>query len=97
MAEQHARDIERHNIKKRAAEEEERKKQLQSKTYTAELPGLAEYGSREAFGLMNDLAQRKADMQLQKLQEQKDIAVKQVELLTTIKDNTAKPQMGMVK
>jgi hypothetical protein len=46
---------------------------------------------------MNDLAQRKADMQLQKLQEQKDIAVKQVELLTTIKDNTAKPQMGMVK
>jgi tape measure domain-containing protein len=97
MAEQHARDIERHNIKKRAAEEEERKKQLESKTYTAELPGLAEYGSREAFGLMNDLAQRKADMQLQKLQEQKDIAVKQVELLTTIKDNTAKPQMGIVK
>jgi len=88
------------SIKQRAAAEEKRKRELEDmkkQSYTAELPRLATYGSVEAFNLMSEMAQRKADMQLEQLRKNEEIAVKQVDLLTTIKDNTGKPQMGIVK
>ncbi len=88
------------SVKQRAAAEEKRKRELESikkQTYTAELPRLATFGSVEAFNLMSEMAQRKADLQLEQLRKNEEIAVKQVDLLTTIKDNTGKPQMGIVK
>jgi tape measure domain-containing protein len=89
------------DVKRRAEAEAERKRKLEremsDRKFTAELPKLATFGSVEAFGLMSEMAQRKADMQLEQLKKNEEIAVKQVNLLTTIKDNTGKPQMGIVR
>ena len=97
LAREGAQSVIRADIKRRAEAEEKRKQEMQDMKLTAELPRLATYGSVEAFNLMSEMAQRKADMQLEQLRKNEEIAVKQVDLLTTIKDNTGKPQMGIVK
>jgi tape measure domain-containing protein len=100
MAEKHARDIERHNIKKRAAEEAARKKELESDSPSKLSPVNASLSSglsvttKEGIEYLNQL---QSNMQQQQLNEQRRQTAAQLDANKLLKKINDKPAIGVVK